>query len=427
MRTLDRLYDYACKEIRDGFACVSCKTFVTCIDGRAYTKECGAGHTCSLRDPFNGAVCYPNSPPDCLCSDKAELLPDPYNKQAYLECLSGATDPVVRHCQKDMVFVEELGMCQYSRNYGHCKRQGIFPNPEDCTEYYKCVPTAGGLIHYTFQCTCGFLFNELTGRCEDPCSFQPDEFRCEKEGRFPNQYDCSSYYTCITDATSETGFSQHLERCPRGSIWGVGSVTGTGDCRSAIKSACTNRGRPRCAVPKGRDCSAAPAVTTGRHSQPLNPVRAKHSYYSNLLFPEILIFWVILLDILDMQVTNQIHRTLLSRNTRNRWHYIVSSSSTPNATVFWVERDFRNGTVMEVALAPSLYFHPLPKNTSCCVSCSPFLYLQFFPAYVSSMIINSYNSKNFCFRFLRLNAWPLVFSDDQRQGLQYRFTIFALS
>ncbi|XP_050706147.1 spore coat protein SP96-like [Eriocheir sinensis] len=263
MMAWEKNYNSVCSKIRNGFSCLSCKTLVNCVAGRAYTEECDAGYTCRDRNPFQGAVCYPSSPVHCSCGNKRELLPDPYNPQAYLECMSGVQDPVVRFCHRNMIFSKKTYSCQYPENYVECSRRGVFPNPKDCTEYYKCVQTIGGLLQYTFQCTCGFLFNEITGRCEDPCSYQPQKFTCKREGRFPNQYDCRSYYVCTAKSTPQTGFRESVRRCPHGFIWSTGSVAGTGLCKPGNTSLCAHHLVPRCAVPKGRSCAATPTVTTG--------------------------------------------------------------------------------------------------------------------------------------------------------------------
>ncbi|XP_050706117.1 spore coat protein SP96-like [Eriocheir sinensis] len=263
MMAWEKNYNSVCSKIRNGFSCLSCKTLVNCVAGRAYTEECDAGYSCENRNPFQGAVCYPSSPVHCNCGNKRELLPDPYNPQAYLECMSGVQDPVVRFCHRNMIFSKKTYSCQYPENYVECSRRGVFPNPKDCTEYYKCVQTIGGLLQYTFQCTCGFLFNEITGRCEDPCSYQPQKFTCKREGRFPNQYDCRSYYVCTAKSTPQTGFRESVRRCPHGFIWSTGSVAGTGLCKPGNTSLCAHHLVPRCAVPKGRSCAATPTVTTG--------------------------------------------------------------------------------------------------------------------------------------------------------------------
>ncbi|XP_050697639.1 C-type mannose receptor 2-like [Eriocheir sinensis] len=263
MTPMEHNHDFACNQIQNGFSCLSCNTLVICVDGKAHTEECRTDFACDVREPYKGAVCYPKSPAQCTCGNTKQLLPDPYNPQAYLECMSGAKEPTVRFCRKGMFFSRENLMCQYPGNNVQCSNQGTFPNPNDCTEYYKCIQTTGGFIQYTFQCTCGFLFNEITGSCEDPCSYQPEEFKCKTEGRFPNQYDCSSYYVCVADNILQTGFIQELRRCPLGLTWTAGSVAGTGQCMPGNSAICTSYRVPRCAVPKGRSCAATPTVTKG--------------------------------------------------------------------------------------------------------------------------------------------------------------------
>lgn len=253
-------HDSVCYQIHNGFFCLSCKTLVICINGIAYTEGCRTGFACDTRNTFQGAVCYPKHSAQCRCNDTKQILPDPHNPRAYLECLYGAEEPTVRFCQKGMVFSRETLTCQFHGN----NVQGILPNPDDCSEYYKWIQTTGGFVRYTFQCTCGFLFNEVTGRCEDPCSYQPQEFTCKTEGRFPNQYDCSSYYVCIADNNLQTGFVQDLRRCPHGFMWIAGAVAGTGQCMPDRTAACTRHLVPKCAVPEARSCTAIPSVTTGK-------------------------------------------------------------------------------------------------------------------------------------------------------------------
>ncbi|XP_045130749.1 uncharacterized protein LOC123515916 isoform X1 [Portunus trituberculatus] len=261
---MDPNYDFMCEDIQSGFFCMSCKTLVNCVNGRAYMDDCDAGHTCDMRDTFGGGVCYPNSPEICQCQNQRELLPDPYSPQAYLECQAGNLDPNVEFCKKDMVFKEEDLMCQYPVGYVECTKHGIFPNPNDCTEYYKCMPVARGLIQYTFSCSCGLLFNDLTGKCEDPCSYQPEDFICYTEGRFPDEYNCHKFYLCIADSFYDSGFHQSHHSCPQNSFWKPGQIEGTGSCQvSTDNTECFKLQAPKCAVPVGRNCTDYPNIIQG--------------------------------------------------------------------------------------------------------------------------------------------------------------------
>ena len=266
--TLDPNFDFMCNEINSGFFCLSCKTLVICVDGIANLEDCGAEHTCDDLLDFGGGVCYPDSA-KCTCSSKKELLPDQYNNRAYLDCQAGDLYPkTVEFCKKNMIFNGDTLMCEYPTDYVECTKAGVFSNPNDCTEYYKCMPVAIGLIQYTFSCTCGLLFNDETKECEDPCYFQPEVFTCQEEGRFADLYDCHKYHECIY-LLDGSGYLKFDYTCPQQSFWEPDVEYGSGSCKisKGYDVECNNRQMPVCSVPVGRNCTLTPDIYPGRSTR----------------------------------------------------------------------------------------------------------------------------------------------------------------
>ncbi|CAF4854850.1 unnamed protein product [Pieris macdunnoughi] len=156
--------------------------------------------------------------------------PDQYNCQTFYMCI-GTMSPIVGHCPQNSVFSDILNQC--TRNLSHCVRNnefqcvspGRFSDLWSRDTYYICVRHKSKFVRFKLRCQKGYFLNRTSITCvEDPViekqSFTLEsystsssssssdsksgqiesntnvEFKCEKEGVFPDPNHCRKYYVC---------------------------------------------------------------------------------------------------------------------------------------------------------------------------------------------------------------------------------------
>ncbi|XP_042863198.1 uncharacterized protein LOC122247728 [Penaeus japonicus] len=249
----DETYDFVCPEGRNGFFCAGCKTLIQCIDGKAYPERCRPGDYCDLRLDFGGAVCYPNHPANCTCQRANTFRADLYREGDYFYCREANEEPEMRRCPEGEIFDVDTSRCRNSHNLPDCTTIGVFANPANCTQYYTCVYNTNGWVRRLHSCNnsthTGLMYNERTAKCEDPCKWRDFAFTCQKEGRFPDPFDCQRYFECVLDANG-TAFRQIHHACPDEYTWnpnGFGMCVGedsNADCAAVLPVS-------KCVVPEG--------------------------------------------------------------------------------------------------------------------------------------------------------------------------------
>ncbi|XP_047517885.1 metacaspase-2-like isoform X2 [Pieris napi] len=156
--------------------------------------------------------------------------PDQNNCQTFYMCI-GTMSPIVGHCPQNSVFSDILNQC--TRNLSHCVRNnefqcvspGRFSDLWSRDTYYICVRHKSKFVRFRLRCQKGYILNRTSITCvEDPViekqSFTLEsystsssssssdsksgqiesntdvEFKCKKEGVFPDPNHCRKYYVC---------------------------------------------------------------------------------------------------------------------------------------------------------------------------------------------------------------------------------------
>ncbi|CAH3992985.1 unnamed protein product [Pieris brassicae] len=156
--------------------------------------------------------------------------PDQNNCQTFYMCI-GTMNPIVGQCPQNSVFSDILNQC--TRNLSHCVRHnefqcvspGRFSDLWSRDTYYICVKHKSKFVRFKLRCHKGYFLNRTSITCvEDPVivkqftlesystssssnstdsnsgqivSKDTDvEFKCEKEGVFPDPNHCRKYYVC---------------------------------------------------------------------------------------------------------------------------------------------------------------------------------------------------------------------------------------
>ena len=252
--------DYACANGQTGFICSDCKTLINCLNGTAYPEPCGANYLCYESEIFGGGVCYPGKPDECTCENPNEFSIDKYDTHSFFFCKNEDDDPTVYRCPEDMEFDEENHQCENVDGLPPCQKIGVFANPADCSIYYTCIMSTEGWVHKKFSCVndthSDLMFNEQSGRCEDPCTWATGSFQCPSEGRFADPMNCNQYYECISYPDDPTKFRKTLRECPINYVWDPEARNGIGHCvnenTGGVK--CEPQAENVCKIPEGQ-CS----------------------------------------------------------------------------------------------------------------------------------------------------------------------------
>lgn len=231
-------------------------TMVSCVDGTAYPHPCSDGSTCAIMDTFGGGVCYPGRPDECTCPEADSFRVDKYDATKFFYCNDSGAAPEMYQCQEETTFDESTTQCVNEENLPECERSGMFANANNCSQYYTCIASKDGWIQKSLACETNFMYNEATGKCEDPCSWDDGEFTCEAEGRFPDPKDCQRFFECISFDGEYRVFSRE---CPPGYHWESLSQ-GIGKCSKAVGDSSCNAFTPnKCVIPENM-CNQASAA-----------------------------------------------------------------------------------------------------------------------------------------------------------------------
>ncbi|XP_064079291.1 uncharacterized protein LOC135196416 [Macrobrachium nipponense] len=256
---VDRRFSSFCSEKVNGFFCADCKTVVNCINGVAFTEDCSSLNTCSERTDFGGAVCYPTPDEKCACSAANSFSIDAYSKQAFFFCRAAGADPDIYQCPEDMEFDPETKQCKNTDGFPPCTETGVFAFHADCNRYYTCIASQNGWIQKPLLCDINTMYNEITGACEDPCSWETGQFTCPQNGRFPDPLSCDSYYQCIQ--LPDNTFRQEHRQCPNGYQWDKEALENKGNCVKGTVSSCKPLVVSKCTIPES--CSARSVRSRG--------------------------------------------------------------------------------------------------------------------------------------------------------------------
>ncbi|ROT74835.1 thrombospondin [Penaeus vannamei] len=239
----DHTYQHMCSE-GNGFLCADCMTMISCVDGVAYSHPCSAGSTCAELEVFGGGVCYPERPEECACPEANTFRVDHYDSKKFFYCNDSWSTPEMFECPEETAFDETTTQCVNKENLPECERSGMFAIASNCSQYYTCIASKDGWIQKALSCdTPDFMYNEASGSCEDPCSWDEGAFSCQAEGRFPDPRDCQRFFECIAVGD---GFRVFSRECPAGYHWdsisqGVGLCTKTTDgssCKAFTPNKC---------------------------------------------------------------------------------------------------------------------------------------------------------------------------------------------
>ncbi|CAL4108212.1 unnamed protein product, partial [Meganyctiphanes norvegica] len=235
----DPRLDEICNAKGNHFFCADCKTLVICVDGTAYTDVCANEYMCSEKEHFKGGVCYPGSPKECSCNKADIFRTDLYDPSKFLECGIVGSEPKIHSCPEGLVFDEENSVCVTEIYEWTCTAEGTSVVEDDCTKYFTCIVTTEGYVHKEFTCPNNTMFNDKTGKCEDPCDWYSD-FTCIEEGRFTNPSDCTKYYECVANPLESGGFIMVKLGCPEGFEWSQNVNGDSGQCvaRRTTKEKC---------------------------------------------------------------------------------------------------------------------------------------------------------------------------------------------
>lgn len=258
----DNSFSFMCSEGKDGFFCADCKTLINCVDGHAYKETCRNGNMCAHKESFGGGICYPKEPAECMCQESNIFKEDLYNKRKFFYCNDTTSDPAFYECDEGSTFDVTKSQCKNNNGLPECHRTGVFADMNNCTQYYACISTRSGWVQKAFTCSgtnqSNLMYNELTGACEDPCTWHVGSLTCTEEGRFPDPKDCQRYFECVAD---ESGLKQVRRSCPEDYSWDPTARGGVGHCVKAFTNTqCTPATPNKCIIPDGMCASASPAT-----------------------------------------------------------------------------------------------------------------------------------------------------------------------
>lgn len=266
----DSAFSFMCSEGKDGFFCADCKTLINCVDRRAYKLSCINGDMCTHKENFGGGVCYPKEPAGCTCQEPNTFKEDLYDKRKFFYCNDTSSDPVFYECDEGSEFDVVKSQCKNKNGLPECHRPGVFGDMNNCTQYYACISTKNGWVQKAFNCNqSNLMYNELTGACEDPCTWQLGSFTCTEEGRYPDPKECQRYFECVAD---ESGLKQVRRTCPDDYSWDPTARGGVGHCvKASTNTHCTPATQNKCIIPDGMCSSAATATVATPAPEPTSP------------------------------------------------------------------------------------------------------------------------------------------------------------
>ncbi|KAK3857506.1 hypothetical protein Pcinc_036245 [Petrolisthes cinctipes] len=251
----DPKLDFVCEGSNSEFVCADCKTLVNCVNGTAYPEVCVAGDLCATKEAqFGGGVCYPGQPPECHCDQPNQFKIDLYDETRFFFCEDVASDPIIYQCPEDHAFDPNTSQCRNFDGLPECTSIGVFANAENCSQYYNCIFTTNGWVQKAFSCNNdthqNLMYNEISGRCEDPCEWDTGSFSCNQEGRFNDPTNCNAYFECVSDTNAKSGFRQTHHTCPEDYEWDPSARNDYGHCvlKGTSKASCIPVVASKCSV-----------------------------------------------------------------------------------------------------------------------------------------------------------------------------------
>ncbi|XP_035223247.1 fibrillin-3-like isoform X2 [Stegodyphus dumicola] len=231
---------------RDGlFPSPDCFKFIHCSNGIPYLKNCPDG----LQFNSYSLVCdwpenvncdeppiKPTKPDDenpiilnRTCDCECCFYRDEIDCSKYLLCLDGFLHE--GKCSDGLLFNYLSQNCDLADRVDCgdltpiCSSpNGFFPNPKDCSSYYRC---SGGIPHLE-QCPKGKHFSAKTKQCLDPCDADCDTSldctfstpsietttginpHCKAAyGLFPMPGSCTAFFSCLN-------YTSYISQCPEG-------------------------------------------------------------------------------------------------------------------------------------------------------------------------------------------------------------------
>ncbi|KAL1462424.1 hypothetical protein WDU94_014258 [Cyamophila willieti] len=245
-----RRYGYVKECVEPGLKCESCEKLIFCVgEGTDSPKKidlktcnntegeyCSVGHGGCTKDH---RVCDIFGLSDINCQDIG-LFPDPFDCTSYHNCIQqadGTFKDEPKYCKTGLAYDPLSTICRLKKTDRVCTESpvpkcvhalqmgALIENP---TLYYICVSTEkGDLYPRLYRCPYGLMFDAVNAQCVETLPTTTpsprEEFKCSKEGTFPDPYDCHSYYICGKDLkpqhkTCRVGFyfDQKINMCALG-------------------------------------------------------------------------------------------------------------------------------------------------------------------------------------------------------------------
>uniref|UniRef100_A0A8D8UZL7 Chitin-binding type-2 domain-containing protein n=1 Tax=Cacopsylla melanoneura TaxID=428564 RepID=A0A8D8UZL7_9HEMI len=221
-----RRYGYVKECVEPGLKCESCSKLIFCVgEGtdkdlkRIELKSCNntEGQYCSVGNggcTDNHRACDIFGLENINCQDVG-FFPDPFDCTSYHICSQdGESITGTRmHCKTGLAYDPLSTICRLKKSDRVCTESpvpkcltplqmgALVENP---TLYYICVYTdKKELYPRLYRCPYGLMFDAINAQCVETLpntTPQPkQEFKCSKQGTFPDPYDCHSYYICESD------------------------------------------------------------------------------------------------------------------------------------------------------------------------------------------------------------------------------------
>lgn len=168
----------------------------TCADGTAWDNE---SETCNFQDATGCAQPVPStqSPP-------TTSAPTEGNREPGTETTAAPTtsQPKTTTTSKPST---QSPATQSPSSSGEiqCTEAGFYPNPKDCSKFYRCVDNGGKFTVYNFDCPSGTIWDPSVETCNYPESVTPPR-NCSTPQTTPAPCDKNNTTQATTDAPTTT-------------------------------------------------------------------------------------------------------------------------------------------------------------------------------------------------------------------------------
>ncbi|KAF8789910.1 Peritrophin-1 like protein [Argiope bruennichi] len=167
-----------------------CSRYTLCLDGYLHKGQCAEGllfnHLDSNCDIAERVTCPQTSP---SCPSQNGIYPHPTLCAAFYRCVNGqpfleycsenehfktserkCVDPCDANCDKTLSCNTPRPPSEISGSPICIARDGLYPSEDDCSSYYMCTEGRA----YPIKCPEGLHFNVEYGVCEPPCDARCD-------------------------------------------------------------------------------------------------------------------------------------------------------------------------------------------------------------------------------------------------------------